>query len=444
MPGTNPIEKRLKLAADAWEELLADENARLGRFVGTSDDKQLFETFLETESDEHGQLPDLFLRFNEPFERPDRYVLALIQHMQSDADRLRQEPASEASPPDLAKPWRAPQPQPGMDPVDAWMAVVIDYAAHYGRFFEAVGIYLEPSGLGKDLAPGLEANHAWMKFLYAIARHPKHPATVRHMVWDDKARPGLGPLADTDKVRVFSKAVDFDMPGAIQDLAQTRDDGSAGGAFRKHFTALAMAGGKGDVPAAQGHAQKALAITSQEKWPSLEVAVHMAMAATQLGAKDMPGAYATYDKAEKAAQAATAAQDPAGAKLEVQALAGKASTRIAQADFQGAGTDYEIMAQKAEAQGDDRMTLEGWRMAAYCRECLKDWDGAYDRNAKAVKIAERMKPEDRENSTLPYVGQAFTRITQKTRQDQARPIKAYMDKLMPGWEAKIQRRAETA
>jgi hypothetical protein len=146
------------------------------------------------------------------------------------------------------------------------------------------------------------------------------------------------------------------------DLAQAGDDGSPGGAFRKHFTALAMAGGKGDLPAAQAHVQKALAITTQEKWPTLEVAVHMAMAATQLGVKDMPGAYATYAEAEKAAQAATAAQDPAGVKLEVQALAGKGSTRI----------------------------------------------------------------------------------TQKTRQNQARPIKAYIDKLMPGWEEKIQRRAEAA
>ena len=50
----------------------------------------------------------------------------------------------------------------------------------------------------------------------------------------------------------------------------------------------------------------------------------------------------------------------------------------------------------------------------------------------------------RSDGTIMDVNQAFTRITQKTRKEQAQPIREYFDKLLPGWEEKIQRRASNA
>jgi len=436
MPTANPIEKRLQLAAEGWESILAHPDARLARLLGTPDDRQLFEGFLTFESDENGQLPDLFLRFGDEFTGIDAYVIALQKALKVQVEDFAAEAkeSGESLPEGAPEAWAPPPPAPGGDPIDFWMATLVDFMRKYGSFFESVGIYLEPAGVGSA--------HEWMKFLLAVAKHADHPANARHLVWDDHANPQLEPLCRAEKVRVMTQPMDLDMPGAMNEVAAEADDGSAGATYRRHFTALATSGGQGDLPAAKAHSEKALAIASQEKWPALEVAAHMALAATLLGAKEFAQAYETYGAAEKSAQTAIAAQDPSGAKLELQAVAGKASTRVSAGDFQGAGVDYEIMAHKAEAQNDDRMALEGWRMAGYCREALKDWDGAYERNGKAIKVAEKMKMEDRETSTLPYVGQAFTRITQHTRQNQASQVKAYIDKLLPGWEKKVQRRAE--
>ncbi len=425
MPVLNPVEKRLKKAAQAWENLLAQDEVRLGRLLGTVDDRQLFETFLMIEGEPEGQLPDLFLRFDSPFTKPELYVLALIEKLESSA------PGDDSIPP-----YRAPQPTAGMDPVEAWIRVVEDFSLKTGAPFEAIGIYLEPSEMGQA--------HDWMRFLFAVAKHQRHPEKVRHLVWDPLEAPQLEPLCNADRVRIATERVDLDLYGAMNEIAADSDDGSDGAVFRRHFTALATSAGQGKMAVAEGHGQKALGLAQTQGWNSLQVAVYMALAAGRLGAKDFKQAYAGYDKGREAAEAATAQSDPSGPKMELQAWAGKASTLVAMGDFDRACLDYESMAQKAEGQGDERMALEGWRMAAYCREARHDWDGSFERNSKAVKAAERMKPEEREASTLPYVGQAFTRITQKTRKEQAKPIREYFDKLLPGWEEKIQRRANNA
>jgi hypothetical protein len=302
MPALNPIEKRLKKAAQAWENLLAQEEVRLGRLVGTSDDRQLFETFLKVESEPEGQLPDLFVRFDMPFTRADRYVLALIAKLEA----LSRE---EGSP----QPYQAPQPKPGMDPAEAWVLVVEDFTATFAKDFEAIGLYLEPTESGHP--------HDWMRFLFAIAKHPRHPEKVRHLVWDDMRAPLLEPLCNADKVHIASERVDLDMDGALNETAAQADDGSPGSAFRKHFTALATSAGKGDMPKAESHADAALKVAQTEGWNSLQVAVYMALAAGRLGAKDFKQAYAAYDEGQKSAQAAAVQKEPGGDKLELQAIA---------------------------------------------------------------------------------------------------------------------------
>lgn len=442
MPKANPVQKRLQKAAEIWENLVISDTVRMARLLGTPDDRQLFETFLKTEEEETGALPDHFLRLDAPFERADHYVVTLLALLEAHARELI-EAAQASDEGDKAlveaqfpKTWAAPKPMSGQDPAEAWVLAVASFAQAFGKAFEAFGFYLVP-----DAVANL---HEWMRFLYTVAKHPKHAPNVRHLCWDDSAHPALKPLADAERVRITTVTVALDLPGALNETATAADDGSPGGAFRRHFVAAATASGKGDMVKAQGAADQGVAIATREGWPGLLTAMHCVLAAGFMGQKAYPQALGAYEKSRLSAEEATAKQDPTGPKLEVQAIAGKASVRMAQGDFVGAEREYALMAQKAEAAQDPRMQLEGLRMQAYCRESLKDYETAYRLNGQAVKIAEAMKPEEREASTLPYVGQALTRITQKVHRDQAGAVKAYLDKLMPGWENKVVRRPESA
>jgi tetratricopeptide (TPR) repeat protein len=458
MPQANPVQRRMQKAAELWENLVVADQVRLARLSGREDDRQLFETFLKTEEEETGALPDHFLRFEAAFDRADLYVLNLLALLDAHARELigaahenteradgdKGVPTATAATADekaaiaaaFPKTWACPKPAPGSDPADIWVQAVASFCQAFGKAFEAFGFYLVPESIA--------SLHEWMRFLYTVAKHPKHPANARHLVWDHAQHPQLKPLADAERVRITTVPVDLDLSGVLNETAAEADDGSPGGTFRRHYIAAATASGKGDMNAATAAADQGAAIASREGWPGLLTALHCVLAAGFMGQKAYPQALSAYDKALAGAGEATAKQDPTGPKLEVQAVAGKASTRIAQGDFAGAAREYEVMAQKAEAAKDERMQLEACRMQAYCHESLKDYETAYRLNGQAVKIAEKMKPEERDASTLPYVGQALTRITQKVHRDQAGAVKAYLDKLMPGWENKVVRRPESA
>jgi hypothetical protein len=118
---------------------------------------------------------------------------------------------------------------------------------------------------------------------------------------------------------------------------------------------------------------------------------------------------------------------------------------VAAARFQEAGKVYEETVPLAEAEADPLLELESLRMAAYCREARKDWEGAWTLGGQALKAGEKLEPEVKANSTLPYVGQALTRVNNKVRKTDGATLKKHLDKTLgEGWEKKIARSPDPA
>lgn len=79
--------------------------------------------------------------------------------------------------------------------------------------------------------------------------------------------------------------------------------------------------------------------------------------------------------------------------------------------------------------------FESWRMLAYCRQNLGDYDGIWPAAGKAFAVAEKIEPEIRQ-STLPYFGKA---LLQAAGEDKhwSEKVQAKMMKLVgPDWEEK--------
>ena len=99
----------------------------------------------------------------------------------------------------------------------------------------------------------------------------------------------------------------------------------------------------------------------------------------------------------------------------------------------------------AAAEPDPLLELESLRMAAYCREASKDWEGAWSVGGQALKAGELLQPDLKANSTLPYVGQALTRVNKKVRKTDGATLKKFLDDVIgEGWEKKIERGAPPA
>ncbi|HLP42777.1 MAG TPA: hypothetical protein VK465_14805, partial [Fibrobacteria bacterium] len=157
-------------------------------------------------------------------------------------------------------------------------------------------------------------------------------------------------------------------------------------------------------------------------------------------AKRTDEAVKTYGEAEQAATLAKEKQEPGAGKLVIQARLSAGAALVGAARFPEAGPVYEQTAPLARAEADALLELESLRMAAYCREASKDWEGAWTLGGKALQVGEKMKPEEKENSTLPYVGQALTRVNNKVRKTDGATLKKHLDKTIgEGWEKKIER-----
>src|SRR5262249_27936007 len=141
--------------------------------------------------------------------------------------------------------------------------------------------------------------------------------------------------------------------------------------------------------------------------------VHMALGGALLAAQQTDEALASYRAARQAAEAAVAAGDPAGPKLLVPTRFAEGAALVAGGRLAEAAAVYEAAAPVAAAQGDQLMTLEGWRMAAYCHEQVAAGDLAWRCGEQALAAGAALDEDARAASTLPYAGQGLLRLAQQ-------------------------------
>jgi tetratricopeptide (TPR) repeat protein len=269
------------------------------------------------------------------------------------------------------------------------------------------------------------------------------------LVVDQLAAAQLLQLAEAMPAEVKTIKPDLDMPAAYLDLARGNGKGGSGVSFRLNFVALTQAAANNDLVKVKQHAASALAIAQEHGWPHMQIAVHMALAATQLGARQPNEAIAAYRAAGAIAADATGKGDAVALKLLLQTKLGEGAALVSDARHADAAKIYEEAAALAQKSEDHLMAMESWRMAAYCHEQIKETESSFRCGIVALNTAERLDAETRTNSTLPYVGQGLLRLLQPkgrlfrraTREDEARAehVRSRMARLAgPDWEKTLE------
>ena len=225
------------------------------------------------------------------------------------------------------------------------------------------------------------------------------------------------------------------MPGAMMELVRLVPGSGPGFTFRRLFVALTNAAAQGDLQAAGRAARSALAIAEKQGWPHMQVVIYMAHGAAYLGAKKNAEALACYRNAGVAGAAAAAQGDPTGPKLVLQSKLAEGAALVSDEQHAEAAKLYEDAAELAEQQQDHLMTIESWRMAAYCHELNKQIEQSWRCVYAALDAAEHLDAAARSSSTLPFVGQGMLRLVPEQHPEMADAIRARMHQLVgPEWE----------
>lgn len=419
----NAIEQRLDIIEALWNTFADTPDARLCRWVVGLDERRMIDVFLEVQNDESGSVPDLFIRFDDPFTDPARHGHMLAESLQKKYDEIRESLREDGMPSD----WQRPNPGASEADVAVFAKALGSLYSHYQSLLSQVIAVLTPEQVSKNADW-----QAWLqRFLKAV------PPGVRVMVVDDALFPKLAELAKAEPAAVQSIEPKLNMSAAYLELARGVGKGGPGVSFRLGFVALAQAAGTGDIAKVKQLAASALGIAQQQGWPQMQAVVQMTLASALIGAKKSAEAIACYRNA--AAVMAAQPNDPAAPKIILQSKLSEGAALVSDGKHVEAAKVYEDSAVFAEQQKDFLMGMESWRMASYCHEASKQVEPSWRCGNKALDAAAKMDADLRASSTLPFVGQAMLRLAKGADEDFAHQVRARMNELAgPEWEKKLE------
>lgn len=390
-----------------------DAPARLLRWSCEPHEFRWFEAFFAAEDDERaGQLPVVFLRFEDPFDDPTRYAAVLRGRLLEAIELARDELAGFVAP------------RPIGNPLRDLLATAEALCRHPGLELPTLALVLMPSRIADSAG--------WIAWLRAAVTQTPDP--VRLVVFDWTSVAALRPLADAEPVLTHSEVADFDVGGAAVEISA--DAGGLDqpeGQFRHANVQMLDAIGKQDMTAAQQHAAAALDVATRHGWGHLEVAVVFGLASGFLNGNDPQRAIELYYRAEQRAVVGEQAGEPWAGPLRLNArLAMSAAAVMAQAWPQAASL-YLDTVPVARALKDQRSELDCLRMASYCRANQGKAPDAWALGLAALELGEAMDAETRKTSTLAHLGVALERLAGQAGADWGPIERRLVAALGPNW-----------
>ena len=395
----NAIERRIDYLAGLWNQFAEDSTPRLMRWVGDPDELKMVNILFDLQEEENGELPDMFIRLEVPFQDESRYAFELIEAFVAGIDASREEIADAG----LSPNWTPPS-LPTNDGYKALLSVCQSFYDYYQDIMERLVLVLAPENVNDG-----EAFQRWLLLMVRSGL----PETIRLTLLDIRQDPALDLLCQAEPTLVYSEELELEMPEAMQELAEEPMRPGPGPHFRRHFVALLAAADKGDMDLLNKKATAAVGIAQKQGWHVLEASVYMAVGTANLNQQKLEFALKHFRQAADCSAAGTEGGDPAGGRMFIQARFSEAAALLSAGQYAPAAEIYESVPPLAEAEGMPIFAVEGYRMAAYCHEVLQNQKTAWDFGLQALDAAEQLDEETRKNSTLPYVGQGLLRLLGK-------------------------------
>lgn len=383
----SPVEKRIELMRDLWLEATADERVRIIVWrIPDNADRMLLAFFEAQRHDGDWRTPDLFLKFDQPFETGFTYSRALcdalIESYVASQDSFKEQ--------SIAFDWPfAAVPRP--DSAAGFLSLLDAFARHHRDHFRYAAAALMPSAV-----TSADALEAWVQAALKAGLPDKVRLSVteltshRRWAWLEKE---VG-----NRVRVIDAPIDmFDI--ARETAAQSPGTGPAV-PYRQMLTDVLMLVEKGTPTQVSARADKALAIAQKENWPDQQVVLHTAVAGSHQKSQDYPAALARFRKARECAEAAKRQGNPIGATLVMQTWFGEAGVWLMAGQNRQAAQAYRSGAEAAQGVPNRMFALEGFRMAAFCYAADGDARQAREHSVLAVREGKAIPAPERAHSTL--------------------------------------------
>jgi hypothetical protein len=399
MQGKSAVERRLDWLHDQWVGFAEQPEARLLRWVVEPEEVRMVEAWLKKEEDENsGECPDLFLRFDLPFEEPEDYGFELRKTLVTMVE-------------ESGEPVELGEVKPGESGLEAFLSACEALHRRYEEVCEILALVLVPREV-RDV-------RKWQQWLWKALERLQSPQ-VRLVVLDDAQARVLEPMALLESRRVWTQVGALGVLGALGEVAREAGPPEQPGArYRELLARLAGAAQRGELRQVERLGAEAVEVATGQGWHGLAVAVHWAVAGALLAAGKPQEAVERYRQAEAAAVKAEAGGEAQGAQLRLKTRLALGAALVAAWEWAPAAALYEETAPLARELTDALMEMECWRMGSFCRESLRELDSAWEDGRRAWEVGQALEPQARASSTLPYVAEGLVRVSRARHGEQA-------------------------
>lgn len=407
-----PILRRLAKLQGQYGEFIADAAARVLLWKFADDEKRMLEVFVQHNA-VTAESGDAILEELSPFVVRAEHGIVIVYDLSEVMDQIAAAMKDQGAP---NPEWFPPKPPTSLERRRSGPPPDQEYLVKALRsLFE----HMQPQAkhLTLVLKPRKIDNSAeWLAWLAELIPQ-LDDEKVRLILPHDGTDPTLLALGARYKPRVMTAEAALDMPAAYEEIAlKTPDLNQPAGQFRLQFIRIGKAVGNKDLAGARANAVPAVAIAQTAGWPHLEFAALQALATGELGLGDPNAAMLSYTKAGDAASRAVAGGAEWAESLVLQSRLGMGAVAVTMGAWPLGAKLYGEQALPIAVKTQDKlMQLDCLRMAAYCEERGGTLDPAWQHLTQALGVGRELPQEQREASTLAFVGQAMLRICQTER-----------------------------
>lgn len=403
MTEKNAVERELAKLEEQWQAFMETDCAIFHWLIDRRD-QQLAHTFVTLKAQFDEQEPDLFIPVQIPFRAKQTFALEMAQEVNRLVAEGIADSASESLPETT---WQLPDlafSQSGFHALFLSCQALLDA---FGDVLSHLVLAITPTEVTH-----LSEYHQWWDTVCRVkAQYRDWPNSLRMVVFDCASEPMLTGVFAPHPALVFSRTANVDLSSAIKTIAQEADDGTDGAKVRLHLLDMNEAIAAGDLQQLERASALALPIAEHNQWLDVHATLFMTRAAGYLNTKVYKEALQDYRQAQNVAEQGAARKIPGCDKLLLQAMLCEGTVLFLAERLGDAARAYERAALRAQELKDSWMALEAWRMASFSLEREGNSKHAWHYANEAFKVGREMSQEQREQSTLPFVGQALLRIS---------------------------------
>ncbi|WP_157976000.1 hypothetical protein [Lewinella sp. IMCC34191] len=424
-PQNNAAVRRLRLVQRLYIDSPTKEAGSLMLWIAGPEEQRMIEAFVLTEDSAGAVTRDLFLTFLQGTPGSPDYVADLDaefrRQLENARDTLFEQEVN-------IQPYLTPlQSARLQDFIRRIHSFAGELKNHRGRTV----IFLNPAQTTDSLADGLQ------QLLVAGL-----PPGLDLMVCDTEDGPLGRRFAGREDMGVRTLRPELNMDQLARELAAEGDPEDPAVRFRTLFLEMSQFGSRGAFESMRERGEAARELAQQQiGWEHLVATVLAAQGAHLLPHGDRrKEAVSLFRQARAAAQLAIDVDNPAGRAVLLQTLHFEAAGLLHSKEYLSAAEIYEEAATRADRDDEAFQRMEAYRLAAWCFACGGAQVEAWQRNLKALEVAETIAPDQLRGSTLPYVGRALLEAVERlNRHDATRDIRDRLERLVGAdWEELIE------